>query len=267
MSVNNIHVKLQFGSEYRRFIIQSDTKFSQLKGKISTILNLKEDFSIRYLDEEQEWITIGSDVELETGIVLVDKIFRIQVELHNPHINTTTKVEETPKETNNANTNDVTQTDDLDEDDKFWRRGRGKGRGNRYHGDGKKHHGDGKKHWKRDWKKEKWDHKGSRFEMNDSGDSGDENLALDDIKKEVSSLSEELKLLVSKKKTLREELVVIKNKIVEGRRDSETPKQTILDLRDSLGAKKGEMKNLWLQIRNSKTRIQKLRSIAVTKTQ
>jgi len=257
MSGNNVHVKLQFGSEYRRFFIQTDSKFSQLKEKIATILNLKDDFSVRYMDEEQEWITIGSDVELETGFVLVDKIFRIQV-IPNPSTTANPpKPEETPKVTPIVNnSNDVTQTEDeCYREDKFFRRGRG-GRGK----------GGNKFHEKKHWKKEKWEHKRGRFE-NDSGDSGDENLTLDDIKKETNSLSEELKLLVEKKKTLKDELFNIKNKIGEGRRNSETPKQTILELRDALGAKKQEMKNLWIQIRNSKTRIQKLRYIAVTKTQ
>jgi hypothetical protein len=77
--MSTIHVKLQIESEFRRFTIESQTKFFQLKEKINTILRLDEDFSIQYKDEEQEWITITSDEELFTGLTLLDKIFRIKV--------------------------------------------------------------------------------------------------------------------------------------------------------------------------------------------
>jgi len=250
MSGNNVHVKLQFGSEYRRFFIQSDSKFSQLKEKIATILNLKDDFTIRYLDEEKEWITIGSDVELETGFVLVDKIFRIQVITNpsnpNPKIEETSKVSPVPEST---------QTDDqdfLDEEDNCYRGRRGKGHN---------------KEWKKKWQKEK--HWGTKTrnnnDENNSDEDGDENLTLDEIKKVVSSLTEELKLLVEKKKKLREEMVTIKTKIGDARRNTETPKETILAMRDEAVKKRQEMRVLFVQIKHSKSRIQKLRSIAVTK--
>ena len=252
MSGNNVHVKLQFGSEYRRFFIQSDSKFSQLKEKIATILNLKDDFTIRYLDEEKEWITIGSDVELETGFVLVDKIFRLQV-ISNP--SSTPKSEEPPK-INPVPETQTDQDDDLvDEEDHCFKRGRGKG--------GKGRHGQ-RGEWKK-WKKEKhWGHKG-KFDDNNSDEDGDENLSLDEIKKVVSSLSEELKLLAEKKQKLREEMIAIKTKIGDSRRNTETPKETILAMRDEAVKKRQEMRVLFVQIKHSKSRIQKLRSIAVTK--
>jgi len=118
------------------------------------------------------------------------------------------------------------------------------------------------------WKHhDRWGPK-NRTEDNDgSCESGDENLALDDIKKEVNSLTEELKLLVEKKKKIKEELGNIKGKIGEGRRDLEIPKEKILALRDDAVKKRQEMRVLFVQIKNSKQRIQKLRSIAVTKTE
>jgi len=246
---NNVHVKLQFGSEYRRFFIQSDSKFSQLKEKIVTILNLKEDFTIRYLDEEKEWITIGSDIELETGFVLVDKIFRIQV-----ITNTPSKIEEIPKVSPvpDGTTTEVDDLDFCDDEDNCFKGRRGKGRHREWKGKGK-------------WKKEKhWGPK-SRMDENNSDEDGDENLTLDEIKKVVSSLTEELKLLVEKKKKQREEMIAIKTKIGDARRNSETPKETILAMRDEAVKKRQEMRVLFVQIKHSKSRIQKLRSIAVTK--
>jgi len=59
----------------------------------------------------------------------------------------------------------------------------------------------------------------------------------------------------------------IKNKITEGRRDSEMSKETIIAMRDGAVKKRQELRVLFVQIKNSKARIQKLRSIAVTKTE
>jgi len=77
----NIHVKLQVENNFRRFFVSQKIKFSELKNKISTLLDLKTDFLVKYLDEENEWITITSDMELETGLTLYKDIFRILIEL------------------------------------------------------------------------------------------------------------------------------------------------------------------------------------------
>jgi len=122
----------------------------------------------------------------------------------------------------------------------------------------------GKKKWRNDKHEKHWGHK-TRMDDNDSGEDGDENLSLDEIKKVVSSLTEELKLLVEKKKVLREEMIGIKTKIGDARRNSESPKETILAMRDEAVKKRQEMRTLFVQIKHSKSRIQKLRSIAVTK--
>jgi len=204
--------------------------------------------------------------------VLIDKIFRIQVTVNpsNPPKPEESKAISTLSPTDT--TNIPTEEKDLDADDHCIKRGRGCRGKNR--------------EWKKNWnyKKEKWgrkdrkDHcdneKGGRNNRMDhcdnegSGESGDENLSLDDIKKEVSSLTEELKILVEKKKKkIKEELGGIKNKITEGRRDSEMSKETIIAMRDGAVKKRQELRVLFVQIKNSKARIQKLRSIAVTKTE
>jgi len=75
-----IHVKLQHNNEFRRFIIEPQFKFNELHEKISTLLHLTTPFSIRYLDEESEWITIETDVELLTGIELSPALLRLKIE-------------------------------------------------------------------------------------------------------------------------------------------------------------------------------------------
>jgi len=74
-----IHVKLQFNNEFRRFIIEPQTQFNDLEKQISTLLHVTTPISIRYLDEESEWITIDTDKELLTGIELSPALLRLQV--------------------------------------------------------------------------------------------------------------------------------------------------------------------------------------------
>jgi len=74
-----IHVKLQHNNEFRRFIIEPQTNFNDLKQKISELLHLTSPITIRYLDEESEWITIDSDTELLTGIELSPALLRLQI--------------------------------------------------------------------------------------------------------------------------------------------------------------------------------------------
>jgi hypothetical protein len=82
-----IHVKLQYNNEFRRFIIEPVFKINDLKQKISELLHLTTPFSIRYLDEESEWITIDSDVELNTGIELSPALLRLRIEQTSTPIN------------------------------------------------------------------------------------------------------------------------------------------------------------------------------------
>jgi len=285
MSVKNVHVKLQIGSEYRRFLIQSDSKFSQFKERITEILALKEDFSIRYLDEETEWITISSDIELETGLSICDKIFRIQV-VPLPNVPKVEEVKQELKSTDDAETECDKQGDECGKkwkrcrrgDVKEWKAHRKEWKANNK-GEGKD--GEGKKcgRWRREHGRKfengdndcgkKWRRhcNENKFDNGVDSDSGDEKLSLGDIKNEVSSLAEEIKLLKENKGKYCEELKEIKRKIVEGRQNPEFPKESIIALRNDAVAKKRDLKLLWIQIRTSKARIAKLRSIASTKSE
>jgi len=80
----NVHVKLQFRDEYRRFFFNRSCKFAELYEKVKTILSLKDDFIVKYQDEEGEWITISTDMELDTGLVLSNGgLFRLHIVLKN----------------------------------------------------------------------------------------------------------------------------------------------------------------------------------------
>lgn len=80
LTSESVHIKLQFNDEYRRFFIKRNATFSDVLNNIKTILRYEGDLVVKYLDEENEWITFGSDTELETGLILNGpNVFRLLV--------------------------------------------------------------------------------------------------------------------------------------------------------------------------------------------
>jgi len=73
-----VHIKLQYNNQFRRFVIEPEYKFNDLKQKISTLLNIST-FGVQYLDEESEWITIDSDNELLNGIELSPSLLKLRI--------------------------------------------------------------------------------------------------------------------------------------------------------------------------------------------
>jgi len=185
----NVHVKLQYGDDYRRFFIERKSSFTDLIAKIKTLLGISSDFVVKYRDEENEWITISSDIELETGIIISSSIFRLQVCLLNT-LSQSAHIEPVcvgPICTDPISQSTVgCQISSNDEDNHHWRKrkcdrycyGHGRGRKNwkNKHCDQQEHvdhpghvnplghdshHGHGKKDWKNkdcgDWRNKKWE--------------------------------------------------------------------------------------------------------------
>jgi hypothetical protein len=73
-----VHIKLKYDNQFRRFIIEPEYKFNDLKQKISTLLKITT-FEVQYLDEESEWITIDSDIELLSGIELSPSLLKLRI--------------------------------------------------------------------------------------------------------------------------------------------------------------------------------------------
>jgi len=322
-----IHVKLQHNNEFRRFIIEPHTNFNDLKQKISEILHLTTPITIRYLDEESEWITIDSDIELLTGIELSPALLRLQIvvqtpstiptkELPNPVVDDCVRRrrcrrfrnenDDTVSEEKGSkkwkkhcrkfdNENDDTVSEEKD--CKKWRKHCRKFR------DEKDSNGDTESGEKRcrKWRKEhcdkdiefgekkcgKWRqenteegserrrshyrrggwggprgrHAWKHFENSDS-DSLEENRPVEEVKKEINSLKEEIGVLVTKKKGLWEELVALKTQI-KTLRQNEGAKDEIIKIREQIVEKKRSARVLHAQITNSKHRILKLKSALV----
>jgi len=74
-----VHIKLKYNNQFRRFVIEPEYKFNDLKQKISTLLNISTTFGVQYLDEESEWITIDSDIELLSGIELSPSLLKLRI--------------------------------------------------------------------------------------------------------------------------------------------------------------------------------------------
>jgi len=102
------------------------------------------------------------------------------------------------------------------------------------------------------------------MEHSDS-DSLEETRPVEEIKKEINSLKEEIGALVANKKGLWEELVAFKTQI-RTLRQSEGTRDEILNIREQLCAKRRAVRVLHVQITNSKRRIWKLKSALVMKS-
>jgi len=277
----NIHVKLQFKNDYRRFIINKQTKFSELKERIVSVLGISPDFSIKYLDEESEWITMSSDVELETGLLLAEKIFRLVIELNSslvdqiPTTSTTTSSEVKQEAT--------TESVDDDFEGKRWRR-KGKWNRNCQDKNDQEDEGEGEKCGRGGYrrnKENKWRKyqkcgrggkgRGGKWWKNamegDNSSEEDDTLSLDQVKQLIGSLTDELSLMIEKKKAMKAEVGISKNSIRTARANPDADKEEILKLRSSIVEQRMKSRTLLFQIRSTKTRISKLRDIALTKTQ
>jgi len=285
---DNVHVKLQFNSEYRRFFIQKSCKFSELSEKIKIILGLKDcNFIIKYKDEEGEWITISSDMELDTGLILSNgTVFRIQISLVGEQ--QVEKVCETGKEGCDKpwrykgkwkKWNDCEDENDEDRPRRFrGRGGRGRGRGKwrkwrdeRFNeeNEGKDdivtgEEGD-KKTWKR-FKKERKRMKDDDGESSSETNSGDALLSLEEIKKNLEKLKQDMKLLKEKSGASKPELKDLKFKLKEKRRNDPTDIDGLVALRNTLKEKKQSWFTIFKEVKSTRSRIKKLHELAETKT-
>jgi len=290
---NNVHVKLQYESEYRRFFIERNTSFQDLQNKIKTILGINpEVLVIKYKDEENEWITLSSDVELETGILISGNIFRLHVLVGDskdtscaenlPCDDPCLKREKKWKkwdcdeeggrrekrckqwkkhhyDAENETTDTTNPDKENDDEDCGWRGKRGgKWRGERKHRGGRRGGRGGRRRRYEDTPEENPD------DNSGTGSAEDAILNLEEIKNELDSLKEELELLKEKKRVIWGDLKDT-NATIKTKRQEGAPKEEIISLREKIQEKKSSCWALRDQIRTTKDRIFKLRDLAATK--
>ena len=71
MANNQVSFKIQFGDEIRRIALANRPSFDELRAlivKLFAARQLDESFVLKYIDEEADHVTLGSDLELECAI-------------------------------------------------------------------------------------------------------------------------------------------------------------------------------------------------------
>jgi hypothetical protein len=295
MQNENIHCKVFYNNEFRRFPLPRGFTLADLTLKIKTIINLDVDFIVKYKDEEEDWITISSDLELETGLSLCNSnLFRLTIStISAPNNTSPDNATSCPEEERYVPAHrrcgrrgkrfHGKQDEECDEKEKGGYRGCGRRGWKKFHNEdeeGNENEGCGRRgrrgrrgRWGRgrwgdrsEWKKH---HKDTEGEEISSGESNEEDLtlSLNEIKKEIESLKEEVTLLLEKKKKSAEECKEVKERIKAKRQDDNATKEEILDLRTELQNKKSSFRPLWAQISSNKRRIRKLQGLAANKSE
>jgi hypothetical protein len=300
-----VHCKVFYNNEFRRFPLSKGFSLVDLISKIKTLLSLDSDFTIKYKDEEDDWITLSSDVELETGLSLSNNnLFRLSVTVAN--VSTAN-----PENTSDACNDDLHvpsyrrykkkrwETDDQEDNEGGYRkcgkgrRGKWRGRDNRTdendeNGDEIRSVSDDQKDQKdneefggcrkggrgrRGRRGGKWRGRDCRTDENDengdeisSGSEEDLKLSLTEINKEISSLTEETTLLSEKMLILKDEVASVKEQVRAKRQDENATRDEIASLRSELQAKKRAIGPLFHQIKSNRFRLRKLGKLASTKS-
>jgi len=79
MITNTVHCKVSFNGQIRRFALDC-TEFTSLKGTIARLLSLNDEFVLKYLDDESDYITLSNKEELKTALIVSPTLLRILVE-------------------------------------------------------------------------------------------------------------------------------------------------------------------------------------------
>jgi hypothetical protein len=79
MITNTVHCKVSFDGQIRRFALDC-TEFTSLKETIARLLSLNDEFVLKYLDDESDYVTLDNKEELKTALTLSPKLLRILVD-------------------------------------------------------------------------------------------------------------------------------------------------------------------------------------------
>jgi hypothetical protein len=79
MITNTVHCKVSFNGQIRRFALDC-TEFTSLRETIARLLSLNDEFVLKYLDDESDYVTLNNKEELITALTLSPKLLRILVD-------------------------------------------------------------------------------------------------------------------------------------------------------------------------------------------
>jgi hypothetical protein len=75
-----VHIKVAYDNEFRRFQL-SPISYEHLYGRLKSLFNLQSDFSIKFQDDENDWVLIMTDQELTYATELSGNPLRLQIKL------------------------------------------------------------------------------------------------------------------------------------------------------------------------------------------
>jgi hypothetical protein len=75
-----VHIKVAYENEFRRFLLDP-VSFIQLESTLKTLFNLNAGFRIKFQDDENDWVLLTTDQELEYATELSGTPLRLQVTL------------------------------------------------------------------------------------------------------------------------------------------------------------------------------------------
>jgi len=76
---NTVHCKVSFNGQIRRFALDC-TEFTSLKDTIARLLSLNDEFVLKYLDDESDYVTLSNKEELKTALIVSPTLLRILVD-------------------------------------------------------------------------------------------------------------------------------------------------------------------------------------------
>jgi len=79
MITNTVHCKVSFNGQIRRFALDC-TEFTSLKETIARLLLLNDEFVLKYLDDESDYVTLDNKEDLKTALTVSPKLLRILVD-------------------------------------------------------------------------------------------------------------------------------------------------------------------------------------------
>jgi len=81
-TTNNVHVKVEYNQEYRRFVVET-MSFEHLNQTLRALLNIvaTQPIKILFLDDEKDWVLVTTDEELSYAVELSASLLRLSVKL------------------------------------------------------------------------------------------------------------------------------------------------------------------------------------------
>jgi len=76
----NVHVKVEYNQEYRRFVVET-LSFESLNQTLRTLLEIAsaQPIKILFLDDEKDWVLVSNDEELSYAVELSASLLRLSV--------------------------------------------------------------------------------------------------------------------------------------------------------------------------------------------